>query len=176
MLYYFSGKKIHEVATLLSISPDAAAKRIQRAREALGERLLHALHPAVEPERSEEDRKASIMALILLMPVSWDIPLRPSAQPSAPLKPPAAPAATPTLTFTFLAKCWPLVLSALVLGFLVVVWLFNLGEEPPPELPAASQEVTQPQSKTGGKIAPPNRTKGSPPPTPGTKGLSKGKG
>ncbi|NUM53633.1 MAG: sigma-70 family RNA polymerase sigma factor [Candidatus Hydrogenedentes bacterium] len=40
MLYYFSRKRTRAIAQLLGVTPDAAAKRLQRARVALGQRMV----------------------------------------------------------------------------------------------------------------------------------------
>jgi RNA polymerase sigma-70 factor, ECF subfamily len=79
LLHYFGGKKIAEIADMLGVSFDAAAKRLQRAREALGVRMVDELCPAVAPEETEEERKKRIMAAILVLPVPWRVaePARP---------------------------------------------------------------------------------------------------
>ncbi|MCP4644134.1 MAG: RNA polymerase sigma factor [bacterium] len=82
LLYYFSGKKIHEVADLLEIGDEAAAKRIQRAREALGDKLLDELGFVAEPERPKDERKRRAMAAILAVPASWDATHPPPAATS----------------------------------------------------------------------------------------------
>jgi RNA polymerase sigma factor (sigma-70 family) len=137
LLYYFSGKKIHEVADLLGITPDAAAKRIQRAREELGDRLLSEMRPAFEPERSEQERKAGVMGLVMGMPAAW----APATTPGSVSAPRPAVSTLPTgsagVAGSWVAKNWPtvfLVLAAVLLGVVVAgVWIaFERGTSPRP--------------------------------------------
>lgn len=73
MLHYFAGFKIREVAHALDISHDAAAKRIQRARRALGERIVDALGPALEAERPSSDLQKRVMAAAMALPANWTV-------------------------------------------------------------------------------------------------------
>ena len=74
LLYYFAGKKLPEIAESLDISFEAAAKRLQRARETLGNEVLDEVAPAIAPGQTDEERKKRIMAAILILPVPWTTP------------------------------------------------------------------------------------------------------
>lgn len=71
-LYYFSGKSVKECAALLDISRDAAAKRLQRARSALGDELITRLGPeARETFALDARKKKAILGAVLAAGASW---------------------------------------------------------------------------------------------------------
>lgn len=70
LLHYFAGMTIAHAAEVMGVSPEAAAKRLQRAREALGHKLLAEVVPALAPREAPEEKKRGIMALVLAAPVS----------------------------------------------------------------------------------------------------------
>ena len=73
VLHYFSGLKIREVADTIGASPDATAKRIQRAREALGKSLVRELEVFGEtPPTDWKKAKTRIMAALIGVPVAWE--------------------------------------------------------------------------------------------------------
>lgn len=71
MLHYFAGLKIRETADALGITPDAAAKRIQRARDVLGRRLVDELGEALNVERPSAARQAAIMSAVMVAATPW---------------------------------------------------------------------------------------------------------
>ena len=72
-LYYFAGKSAPEIARLLAISKATVRKRLQRARNALSDRMLKELTAAGEAEGNERDRVARIMGVVLAAPVAWEV-------------------------------------------------------------------------------------------------------
>ena len=60
-----------KVAAACAIKPDAAAKRLQRAREALGERLVAALDEARETGDRARGRVVRVMGAVALAEVAW---------------------------------------------------------------------------------------------------------
>ncbi|HIJ73926.1 MAG TPA: RNA polymerase sigma factor, partial [Candidatus Hydrogenedentes bacterium] len=72
LLRYFSGKSIREIAALLEISPNAAKKRLARARDTLGKRIFHELEGAPPPEESSDKQAAHIMGVIAGAPAAWE--------------------------------------------------------------------------------------------------------
>ncbi|MCC6696809.1 MAG: sigma-70 family RNA polymerase sigma factor [Candidatus Hydrogenedentes bacterium] len=71
LLRYYAGKSVKEVAAALDIAPDAAAKRLQRAREALGERLVTALGESRESGDRARQRVVRVMGAIAAAEVGW---------------------------------------------------------------------------------------------------------
>ena len=71
LLRYYAGKSVKEVAAVLEIKPDAAGKRLQRAREALGERLVTALGESREGEERTRERVARVMGAVAVAGVAW---------------------------------------------------------------------------------------------------------
>ena len=71
LLAYFAGKKSREVARILEISDDAARKRIERARAALGKRLLAHVEDLSPPARTTKGRTATILAAVLANATAW---------------------------------------------------------------------------------------------------------
>ena len=71
MLRYYAGKSVKEVAVVLNIEANTAAKRLQRAREALGERLLSTLGESREDEKRTAKRLARIAGAIALTQAPW---------------------------------------------------------------------------------------------------------
>ncbi|MCL4691090.1 MAG: sigma-70 family RNA polymerase sigma factor, partial [Candidatus Hydrogenedentes bacterium] len=71
MLFYFAGKRTKEIAALLNLSNDVVRKRLQRARETLGARLLDELQPERKLEPVLQKRSAAITAAALTAPVAW---------------------------------------------------------------------------------------------------------
>jgi RNA polymerase sigma factor (sigma-70 family) len=70
LLYYFSGKKVREVAQTLDTTPAAAAKRLQRARAQLGEKLIDRLgEDALKPEAAARRNSRIAGAITLTAPV-----------------------------------------------------------------------------------------------------------
>ena len=70
MLHYFTHKPIRDMAVLLGISKAAATKRLQRARQILGERLLTVAGDALLHEDKPQERTRRIMAAIQAVPLS----------------------------------------------------------------------------------------------------------
>jgi RNA polymerase sigma-70 factor (ECF subfamily) len=81
VLHYFVGKTTREAAELLDITQDAVAKRLQRAREALGERMLARLRQPIEKDEDSSESAKKIMGAILLVNPPWFA--RISVHPSA---------------------------------------------------------------------------------------------
>ncbi|HIJ64436.1 MAG TPA: sigma-70 family RNA polymerase sigma factor [Candidatus Hydrogenedentes bacterium] len=72
LLHYFAGLKIREIGELLGISSDAAEKRLERARNALGTRMVRRLGAALEPEHPKRERTTRIMGVIAGVPAAWE--------------------------------------------------------------------------------------------------------
>lgn len=68
LLHYFAGRSAREIAGMLDATPAAVRKRLQRAREALGERLLRDLSGEFCPT---EDRKKKVMRAVAAAPAGW---------------------------------------------------------------------------------------------------------
>jgi RNA polymerase sigma-70 factor, ECF subfamily len=71
MLYYFSGKSLREIAGLLGVTPNAAKKRLQRARKGLSAAILLELKRTEAPATRSKGRAERIMGLVVAMPVAW---------------------------------------------------------------------------------------------------------
>ncbi|HUW60189.1 MAG TPA: sigma-70 family RNA polymerase sigma factor [Candidatus Bathyarchaeia archaeon] len=71
VLRYFMKKKAREIAALLEITPDAAAKRLQRARDELGRRLTDVLGDEIDEARADARRSNRIMVAVLATPAAW---------------------------------------------------------------------------------------------------------
>jgi RNA polymerase sigma-70 factor (ECF subfamily) len=71
ILHYFQNTKIREIARLLDISSQTAAKRLQRARDELGQRMLTAVGHEDMPKAKDRERPSRIMAAIAVAPVAW---------------------------------------------------------------------------------------------------------
>jgi len=71
LLHYFAGKSTREIGALLRVSRDAVKKRLERARTALGSRLLDDMRPGAASERQVEERRARIMGLIASARPDW---------------------------------------------------------------------------------------------------------
>lgn len=71
LLYYFSGQNLPQVARSLSISPNAAKKRLHRARQTLGDRLTAEITGLLENERPTRDHTKKIMASIAAAGATW---------------------------------------------------------------------------------------------------------
>ncbi|MBI5095982.1 MAG: sigma-70 family RNA polymerase sigma factor [Candidatus Hydrogenedentes bacterium] len=63
MLRYFAGHSVVDVAKILDVSPAAAAKRLQRARETLGDRLLESLESSSKNNEAAARRDARIIRI-----------------------------------------------------------------------------------------------------------------
>jgi RNA polymerase sigma-70 factor (ECF subfamily) len=75
VLRYFLRRRVRDIAALLEISPGGAEKRLERAREALGRRLVHLLGDELDEfteRRTQEGRVARVMAAVVGVPVSWN--------------------------------------------------------------------------------------------------------
>ncbi|MFC1736342.1 sigma-70 family RNA polymerase sigma factor [Candidatus Hydrogenedentota bacterium] len=71
LLHYFAGMKIREIADALEISSAATAKRIERARDALGKKLVDELGAVFEPYKPSKDTRKRITAAIIAERVPW---------------------------------------------------------------------------------------------------------
>ncbi len=71
LLHYFAGKTLNEIAALLDISRSAAAKRLQRARDALGQQVLSRLEQVDTKYDATKERVSGIMGAISLAQVPW---------------------------------------------------------------------------------------------------------
>ena len=71
ILHYFQAVKIRDIARLLGISSQAAAKRLQRSRDELGRRLLDAVGEETAAARPDSGRAKKVMAAIAAAPHAW---------------------------------------------------------------------------------------------------------
>jgi len=71
ILHYFQAVKTREIARLLGISNEAAAKRIQRSRNELGRRLLAIVGEETAATRPDSGRAKKVMAAIAAAPRAW---------------------------------------------------------------------------------------------------------
>lgn len=124
LLHYFAGKRTREIAGLLNLSDDAVRKRLQRAREALGARLLDEFRPEQALQPALKKRGAAITVAALAAPVAWQT---------------ASAAAVPVIA-GFATGKWLLgaVIFAVVLAGLVTVMQNDDRFVPPSEAIAAS--------------------------------------
>lgn len=71
LLRYFSGRSIRDIAMLLDLTPNAAKKRLQRAREILGKNIVRELTQVRATEEVPDQKVKRIMAIVGAMPVPW---------------------------------------------------------------------------------------------------------
>ena len=71
LLYYFSGRSTEQIGLIYRIRPRAAAKRLERARRMLGERIVTQLSNAVETLRPKAESERRTLALVVGAPVPW---------------------------------------------------------------------------------------------------------
>jgi RNA polymerase sigma factor (sigma-70 family) len=83
VLHYFAGKPTGDIASLLGITEAAARKRLQRAREVLGERILAELGEVAELEPLLRKRAAHVASLAVVASVPWKAVAATSASSSA---------------------------------------------------------------------------------------------
>jgi RNA polymerase sigma-70 factor (ECF subfamily) len=69
LLHYFAGKSSREIASVTDSTSGAVRKRLQRARETLGSRLLERAAVPAQPDREKTQR---IMGLIAAAPAAWE--------------------------------------------------------------------------------------------------------
>ncbi|MBI5093507.1 MAG: sigma-70 family RNA polymerase sigma factor [Candidatus Hydrogenedentes bacterium] len=82
LLHYFAGKSTREIADLLGTSKWGAEKRLQRARRALGVRIVDHLGDSVTPYRVRREDVLGVMGAIRLLP---PVHMPPLAAPDASL-------------------------------------------------------------------------------------------
>ncbi|MCX5771568.1 MAG: sigma-70 family RNA polymerase sigma factor, partial [Candidatus Hydrogenedentes bacterium] len=70
LMHYFAGQSLAEMESLLGVSRLALAKRLQRARESLGERMLKRVEAG--RYRPDRERVSTVMKAIVVAPVSWE--------------------------------------------------------------------------------------------------------
>ncbi len=71
LLHYFAGRSTREIAGVLNLSRDAVKKRMQRARETLGQALLRDLSPTEADRQDREKQVRAVMAAIPLSSAPW---------------------------------------------------------------------------------------------------------
>jgi RNA polymerase sigma-70 factor (ECF subfamily) len=73
MLHYFSGKSTAEIAKAMGVSQAAVLKRLQRAREALGVKLIHELKLIPTAEQDSAKHRRMIMSAIAATGLTWNM-------------------------------------------------------------------------------------------------------
>lgn len=71
LMHYFTGLPTREIGEALGVSRESAKKRLQRAREALSERVFAELGDAINTERPTDRAKKQAMAVVAAAPFSW---------------------------------------------------------------------------------------------------------
>ncbi len=71
LLHYFAGRTTREAAHILGITRHAAKKRLERARQALGQKVLAELEPALELAHPSDERAGTLVAMCLASPIAW---------------------------------------------------------------------------------------------------------
>ncbi len=73
MLHYFSGKSTGEIAKTMGVSQVAILKRLERAREALGVKLIHELKVIPPAQLDIKQHRRTIMSSILASGLIWKL-------------------------------------------------------------------------------------------------------
>ena len=136
VLYYFRSKRRREIARLLGITPYAASKRLERARDELGRRLIDALGDDWAVQKRDAPRANRIMAAVAASPVAW----KPSA--SLALSGAAIVGASATKVTVGIA-CSAILIAALVYGG----WRYMSRPYSTKEISAASTFEFQPTAQ-----------------------------
>ena len=137
LLRYYAGKSVKEVAAAFAIKPDAAAKRLQRAREALGERLVTVLGESREGSDRARERVVRVMGAVALADVAWQTS--------------AAATAASGLGALFSAKA--VVGLFTVAGIGVLAWmLMDINEAPSDALGAQNRTASTNPAQTPGAV------------------------
>jgi RNA polymerase sigma-70 factor (ECF subfamily) len=143
ILHYFQNTKIREIARLLDISSQTAAKRLQRARDELGRRMLTAVGHEDIPQARDRGRPSRIMAAIAVAPVAW--------KPSVALS-----VAGAAITGASAVKLTAAITAVAVMAGLCIFggWRYLRRPYPTQEITAASTfDVEKMQAKTQGEAA-----------------------
>ncbi len=153
LLYYFAGQDSREIAESLEISPAAVRKRLQRAREALGERLL--AFQTGEQQEEEETWKArahGIAGAIALAEAPWLLPAASTAVGAANAAQSASSGGSTMFTGSTLLKVG---LAAVLTATVVVSGVLVLSpEEEDASEPPSSPEVAQAEPESSAEVAP----------------------
>jgi RNA polymerase sigma factor (sigma-70 family) len=132
LLHYFLGKKAREIAALLDIQPDAAKKRLQRARDELGRRLVDVLKEDLVEDRAEPARRRRVMAAITTAAIPW----KPSAAAAVAVS--VITGASATKTTLVVAATMAVIFAGLLVG--LRLWFPGLHFLPRP-IQATSQYI-----------------------------------
>lgn len=73
LLHYFADMNAREIGEVLGLSKFAVQKRLQRARDVLGNKVVDLLGGEVEHRQSAAARNRQIMGLIAAMPLPWAV-------------------------------------------------------------------------------------------------------
>lgn len=71
LMHYFAGKSLKEMAVLLDIKRDAVAKRLQRARDTLGQQMLAQIEAETPRYQAPKEKVSALMGILLAAPVPW---------------------------------------------------------------------------------------------------------
>ena len=123
LLHYFAGKTTREIAEILGVSRHAAKKRLERARNRLATVTIQALHDALDPPASADDRRKKVMAAVAMCEVRWR-----SAAPLSPAIPLQSAAGFATLVQDY-------GMAALLLAAVSSLFIFLEFREPNPVVP-----------------------------------------
>ncbi len=145
LLHYFLGKKAREIAALLDIQPAAAAKRLQRARDELGRRLVDVLKEDLIEDRAEPARRRRIMAAIAVTAIPW----KPSAAAAAAVS--VITGASATKSLLIVAATIAVVLAGLFVG--LRLWFPGLHSLPRPIQTTSEYVANVPPTPSGATTA-----------------------
>ena len=73
MLHYFSGYSTTEIAKSMNVSQAAVLKRLQRAREALGAKLIRELNIIPPAQNADKQHRRIIMSSITASGITWQL-------------------------------------------------------------------------------------------------------
>lgn len=142
LLRYFTGKSIREIAALCGITPNAAKKRIARARDLLGKRMLREVEALQSSQKPSKKDVSRIMGVIGGVPVAWEG---------------AAAATAPSVAAATLALGRVLIMKKAILGATIAIGaiagLYLLKgtaqdnpERPPALIAESEQERLEPET------------------------------
>lgn len=124
LLHYFADMNAREIGEVLGLSKFAVQKRLQRARDVLGGKVVDLLGGEVEHRQSASARNRQIMGLIAAMPLPWAVS---SAQAATTVL------GVPVVAFKLLA------LGAVVVSVSAFLWLPQGGGPEPGSAPTPEQ-------------------------------------